>query len=903
MLGKDSKKTVPTSIFARVIAKKTNSRCPYFQKIVAVPIFLFLVAQLSFSAEDEDFSLAEGAYSDGLYEIAGKQFEKFIMNLPGSKKLPEAHFFLAECEFKQGNFSKAREEYTLASKSHEVREEALYLIGKCFFGEEDFPKTVSTFDEFLRSFPESKFAPTATYWLAEALTRQDKFEKACEVYLQLQKKYPGSPYVKHALLSRGICLIEINLLGDAISSFKTVIAKFPDSKLIPCAQFSLGQAYLLSGRFKEAQLHFEKILKDFPENRYADDAQYAIGLTLFKAGNSEEAIEGFKKVVSSFPESRYVDEAQYAICYVHEVCGKLDEAIILYRQVLEKFPESSVRPPALYHLGICYMNLEKEEEAISTLEDLLNNYPQSEWAQKARPLTPYQSGNSSLSRGKFIEAVREYKKLIDGDFGGEWEEKGHFYVAASLFKGRKYKDAIDAFKLFVEKFPDSEFKSQATCCIGQSLFNMGKYKEARTFFEKVEDKDISRMKIGDCLAREGLLKEAMVSYNSVRGEISNLARFEVGKLLYQEGRFQKAGTVFKPLINGESYISDDAQYWFAGCMLHLGKIEEAQTYYADFIEKFPGSELLSGAFFNLGNIQYHKESYQEAIDIYQKLGKLFPDAVEGQESHFRMGLCQLELGNPGEAEVLFREYISLWPHGRSSVQAKLWLGQHSYEKKEFAKAKDILLSLINSPEKEGKADAHYWLGRCFEEENKYEQAMEEFNKIMKNFPGNPRITEVKLRIGNLLTVQGKDDQALKIYREIIKEGENEFMHEGYFHMGKTLQKLGRYREAVRIFEKIGETGDEKQEAEIQFRIGSCYHELGEFEEAILEYLKVVYLYPACFDLVLKATESAAICFEKQGKTEEAVSLYKKILEADPDGVKGELARQKIEEMLKGEEND
>lgn len=152
-------------------------------------------------------------------------------------------------------------------------------------------------------------------------------------------------------------------------------------------------------------------------------------------------------------------------------------------------------------------------------------------------------------------------------------------------------------------------------------------------------------------------------------------------------------------------------------------------------------------------------------------------------------------------------------------------------------------------------------------------------------------------MGNLLNLQNKDEKALSMYKEVAKtDPENEFVGKALHSMGKTLQKLNRHREAISTFEQIQNVEEEDQAAEIQFRMAECYQKLEELEEAILEYLKVVYLYPASSNWTLRAQESVAICLEKQGRIDDASKVYGKILDADPDGVKGELARQRLKEI-------
>lgn len=895
-------------------------------------ILLLMMVQPSSGGESEDFSLAKGAYSDGLFEIAGKQFAQFVLKYPRSSKILLAHFYLAECEFRQGHFSKARDEYALASKSDEIKEKSFYTIGKCFFGENRFDEAISSFERFMKDYPESKFAPSATYWLGEAFFKKKEMGKAHELYLKLLKEYPDSPYVEHARLSTEICSIKMNKPQEAISSFKGFLSAFPDSKLIPSAQFWLGGAYLGLGKLKKAQVTFEKIMKNFPESEYADDAQYAIGLVSLRAAQHEKAIESFQQLAKTFPESQYSDDAHYQIAHIYGDLGKTQEAEKAYHELIENFPEGKLMPFALYNLGACYTSLDNWEKARSTYERLLSDYPDSLLAQKSqfqiaryyhnngnleeaevsyqkllqkfpdtilKPLLLFQLGNIYFSRGEFDKAIQEFAKLKDRDFEEEWQEKGHFYVAASLFKSGKHKETINEFKLFIRKFPASKLIPGAVSSMGESFYLAAKYKEARTSFEKAiaydtELKDLSHQRIGDCFFNEGLLEEAIASYNRVKGKFSRLAKFRIGSALYQQDKFKQATPVFQSLINMEDYLADDAQYWFSGSLLRLGKVEEAERGYQGLVERFPGSELLPATFFNMGNIYYRKKAFDKAIQTYEKLTELFPQAEAAHESHFWMGLCQFELGNSGKGKVLLEEYISFSPGGKRFEDAQLWLAKHYYGKKEFDNAKKILLSLFKSPNEDLKADAHYWMGRCFESEEKYDLAQKEFNEIVKHFPDSYRSVEAWLRIANLLNLQNKHEKALGIYEKITKKDvESEFIWDAFYCMGETLQKLSRYREAIRTFEQIRSVDDEMQEAKIQFRIAECYQELGELEEAVLEYLKVAYLYSAHSDWALRAQECAAICLEKRGRIDDASKLYSKILEADPDGVKGELARQRI----------
>jgi len=91
----------------------------------------------------------------------GEGLEKFIDKYPESNLVPQARLKLANSFFQQGNYSKARENYTWVTKISEEGElsvEAQYRIGDCWFneaaGEKDYEKAVEKYNkavvEYLR---------------------------------------------------------------------------------------------------------------------------------------------------------------------------------------------------------------------------------------------------------------------------------------------------------------------------------------------------------------------------------------------------------------------------------------------------------------------------------------------------------------------------------------------------------------------------------------------------------------------------------------------------------------------------------------------------------------------------------------------------------------------------------
>lgn len=92
-----------------------------------------------------------------------------------------------------------------------------------------YEEAVSAFRDFLEKYPESRYAHTARYWVAEALYAQRRFEGAVEAYRDLLEAHPESSRKAEARLKIGYSLEEMGDAEAARKALEEVVAEFPDS--------------------------------------------------------------------------------------------------------------------------------------------------------------------------------------------------------------------------------------------------------------------------------------------------------------------------------------------------------------------------------------------------------------------------------------------------------------------------------------------------------------------------------------------------------------------------------------------------------------------------------------------------------------------------------------------------
>lgn len=71
------------------------------------------------------------------------------------------------------------------------------------------------------------------------------------------------------------------------------------------------------------------------------------------------------------------------------------------------------------------------------------------------------------------------------------------------------------------------------------------------------------------------------------------------------------------------------------------------------------------------------------------------------------------------------------------------------------------------PESPLADDALYWIGECYFSQEKFDEAVEQFNELILNYPNGDKIPAAYLKKGISLAEQGKKEEALSVFKLLI----------------------------------------------------------------------------------------------------------------------------------------
>ncbi len=553
-----------------------------------------------------------GAFNDGFYDIAEKQFSQLLRDYP----------------------------------NHEKRYEVCYLLGKTLFFRQMFRESKGFFKKIINENNRFEHIDYTLYWLSEIEIRLGNREEARKLLSSLVRRFPKFEWVDYAHYLLGLLDFEFNRLSQAEASLKKVPLSSRRPELVQAALFWLGllsirqkdyegairnlkalweepklptqgysrqtlfwlaEAQLRSGRFSDAAFHFRIFQERFKNDPLLQEVQWRLGYCEYRSGNLQSAIEILRGLKGQLKESPLLFQTHYLLGRIFFLNRDASASIREINSIIDRSPGNPLTGPSFLILFWNYVHVGDVEGANKVFQRVqkLNH------AEDEKNLIQWLNAEMMFANGKISDSLPYYFNILNSRF----REKALYQIGRGYFFENKFREAITNLDILLLEFPNSEYADESLFVRAECLHRLGNFDLALEAYE-------------------------LVTKQSKKDLWQLLALTQMGNLYMGRNEILKAQRAFKRII--DQFHSHPLVY-HAACQLgHLylktRNIGEALHYFSLVLE---GDilELFGEAYFGLGEISYQQGKYDRALSYFEA-GIRYVG-----ETSLWFFLTQLEIGN------------------------------------------------------------------------------------------------------------------------------------------------------------------------------------------------------------------------------------------------------------------
>jgi TolA-binding protein len=163
-------------------------------------------------------------------------------------------------------------------------------------------------------------------------------------------------------------------------------------------------------------------------------------------------------------------------------------------------------------------------------------------------------------------------------------------------------------------------------------------------------------------------------------------------------------------------------------------IAETERILKKIVELYPNSSFASKSFYRLGNLNFLKGNYTNAIKYFDKVITLYSSTKEYENSYYNYAICNYLTGKIAVSEKYLKDFLKKFPTTTKKNEIYLKLGDIAYNNGKIAQAiKYYLDSLTIYKDNNYKSWIYFQLGNCYKYSKQYSEAFIAYSTVVKFF--------------------------------------------------------------------------------------------------------------------------------------------------------------------------
>ena len=781
---------------------------------------------------------------------AGYLLQTFIDRYPVHTSVPEARFYLGRFYFARKNYKKTIEHFDEIYESQiqpENVQEYHFKKGYAYFMTKDYDNAKMM---FLKSREEEgPYKDRSTYYLAYMAYQNEQYDAALEDFLTLkdnpefknevpyfltqiyfkEKQYekvlhvapevniPKDQNQSQVVRCTALSHYNLNQYEEAAEGF----AKLQDNTQITMDRndwFAMGFTNYRVRKYNEAIPDFSRAANDKEPDAMTQQCYFLIADCYMKTGQRTLAAQSFKEASKYDFDPAIKEEAlfNYAKLQCETSTSPFNNGIEALQDYLNQYPHAQHSEEASDYLSRIYLSTKNYQAAITSIEKLKSKSPA---ILKAYQRCTYNRALEQLNNKNNKEAIALLNKTISSPSDKKTHLDALYWKAEAQYRNEQYKDSYYSFQTYqnASGASSNEYYVPSYYSLGYAALKLKRYKDSGNNFKtylnktnKSEDIDLqadASARLADCYFMQLDLPNAIKYYDQCERLGQSNADYAVYQLAkcygYQKNNNKKIQTLER-LLNNYSSTSykDDAEYDLAVTYHTQNDYTSAISAYKSFIKNHPKSQYIRQAHTRLAQAYLNSDNPQMAISTYKYVVETYPGSQEAKDALANLETIYTENGNTSEFfDYVRSKNMNISADRQDSISFKA--AETKYNRGDceasIAACQDYIRQFPNGS---FVAKAHFYKGECEYGMRRYDDALVDYEAIIKNYKTEYNVTALH-KAASILYNDKKYAKALTYFNKLMENttAEEEILYANNGAM-RCAYFLKEYRSALTSAENI-----------------------------------------------------------------------------------------------------
>lgn len=635
------------NIFARLLCNQTkyNVAANYYKAYTdyltkdyekALPVFEELKNDPNY-ARIVPYYIFQIYYEQKRYEEVLMIGEELLQKDPKNQNNKEIHRILGECYYAKKDYPNTIKYLAVYQKEAEqVVRENMYMLGNSYYQTGDYKNAVACLQTV--TSVEDAMGQNAYLYLGSCYTKEKNITNARFCFESASRMDFDANVKEEAFFNYALTIYEQSYspFNESITAFERFLETFPNSQYRDKVYNYMTNLYLTTKNYAEAYASIEKIKeKNIQIYEARQRIAYSMGIEEFTNGNYQKAIDRFNTSLKDGQYNRSLEastifwrgEAYYKLkdftksgadfeTFVNSIGARnCDEFVLAHYNVgYSKFTDKRYSDALTWFRK--YVNMEEKNKTL--IADANNRI-----------------GDCYFYLRDFGNAVKSYSQVFS--MRGPGADYACFQQAFIQGLQKDYNGKIATLNKLQKTFPQSEYLADAKYEIGRAYIMMKQNDKAIKTYD-----ELSREYPHSPLSRKGRLQTAML-YDEMNKTDKSIAAYKeivdyfptsveahtaldnLKRIYFEQDNIQGYADYVATLggfVKFQRSEQDSLTYLAAENLYEKGEYARAAKSLSSFIEKFPESEFVNKAHFDLGDSYYKSGDTAKAKEQFAIVSSL-----------------------------------------------------------------------------------------------------------------------------------------------------------------------------------------------------------------------------------------------------------------------------------------